>query len=235
MNKQFWDALKTPPPWALKAIQAGRLKGKSDINPQWRILAMTEVFGPVGMGWKYTIDKLWSEPGNGEQMMAFALVSVYVWQKERDRWSDPIPGIGGSMLIEQESKGLHTSDEGYKMAVTDALSVAFKALGVAADIYCGEEYTKYNKRPLAQEGRPKTTISSDQEKYFPRIKAALDTLHGTDVAAKKLVCKNLTTFAGEDGKEVEGVEDYRKLDGKRIQVLCHKLEAIVKKGEGNAE
>jgi len=41
------------------------------------------------------------------------------------------------MLVENESKGPHTSDEAYKMALTDALSVAMKALGVAADIYLG--------------------------------------------------------------------------------------------------
>jgi hypothetical protein len=134
-NMKYWSIINKPPTTALKSIQAGRLKGKSDINPQWRMQAMTETFGPCGTGWKYTIDKLWNEAGDGVQIAAFALVSLYY--KEGEHWSEAIPGIGGSMFIEQESKGPHTSDEAYKMAVTDALSVAMKSLGMAAEIYLG--------------------------------------------------------------------------------------------------
>jgi hypothetical protein len=133
---RYWDKLKQPPSWAIKRITGGRLKGKSDINPQWRYQVMTELFGPCGVGWKYTINRVWSEPGSADQIFAFAEISLYI--KEGDNWSEPIPGIGGSMLVEKEKEGLHSSDEGYKMAVTDALSVALKMLGVAADIYAGK-------------------------------------------------------------------------------------------------
>lgn len=134
-NLDKWEKLARPPVSALKTIQAGRLKGKSDINPQWRYKAMTEVYGPCGEGWKYSIDRLWTEPGSQDQVMAFAQISLYVSVK--GNWSDPIPGVGGSMLITKESSGLHTSDEAFKMAITDALSVALKMVGVAADIYMG--------------------------------------------------------------------------------------------------
>ena len=135
-NMTIWEKLRQPPQSALKKIGAGRLSGKTDINPQWRMQAMTDVFGACGYMWRYTIDKLWLEPGSEGQMCAFALVSVS-WLTGPDLWSEPIPGIGGSMLIAKEKNGLYTSDEAYKMAVTDALSVALKALGVAADIYLG--------------------------------------------------------------------------------------------------
>lgn len=36
---------------AIKA-EAGKLKGKTDINPMWRIKVLTETFGPCGEGWK---------------------------------------------------------------------------------------------------------------------------------------------------------------------------------------
>lgn len=128
---QKWNDLRTVPAEHLKTIKGGRLNGKSDINPQWRLQRMTEVFGPCGEGWRYSIDKLWTEPGDNGEVCAFALVTVHAG-------GEAIPGIGGSMLIAREQGGLHTSDEAYKMAVTDALSVAFKALGVAADIYLGK-------------------------------------------------------------------------------------------------
>ena len=146
-NTLLWDALKRPPTGALREIRGGRLNGKTDINPQWRMQAMTEQFGPVGDGWRYTIDRLWLEPATEGQVAAFAQVSLYFRWPEGE-WCDPIPGIGGSMFIEQERGGLHTSDEAFKMAVTDALSVAMKALGVAADIYAGLwDGSKYRDMP----------------------------------------------------------------------------------------
>ena len=154
-NHRFiWDALRQPPKEALKPIQAGRLKGKTDINPQWRYEAMTDQFGPCGIGWKYEIKRLWTEPGPEGQVFAFAEVLVY-FKKDGtggpipdDVWSDPVPGIGGSMMVIKEKAGLHANDEGYKMAITDALSVALKMLGVAADIYQGRwDGTEFWEKP----------------------------------------------------------------------------------------
>jgi hypothetical protein len=138
----LWNAVKQPPASALKKISGGRLSGKSDINPEWRVQAMTERFGPCGIGWKWTLDRLWNEPGADGVVFAFALVSVYVKLESRiagepDPWSDAIPGQGGHQLIEKEKSGLYSNDEGYKMAITDALGTAMKMLGVAADVYLG--------------------------------------------------------------------------------------------------
>jgi len=165
---RYWDKLKQPPSWAIKAITGGRLKGKSDINPQWRYQAMTELFGPCGVGWKYTINRVWSEPGSAGQIFAFAEISLYI--KEGDNWSEPVPGIGGSMLVEMEKEGLHSSDEGYKMAVTDALSVALKMLGVAADIYAG----KWDGSKYRDAGGPDTTKQSG---LSPESRKVLTEIH----------------------------------------------------------
>ena len=132
-----WRAMARPPQSALKQIKGGRLQGMTDVNPQWRYQAMTEQFGMCGVGWKYTIDKLWTEAGAEGEILGFAQVSVCLWLKERDRWSDPIVGVGGNHLVTKEKNGLRNNDECWKMAVTDALSVALKMLGVAADIYAG--------------------------------------------------------------------------------------------------
>lgn len=134
-NMEIWNKVKRPPETALKSIAAGRLKGKTDISPQWRYQALTEVLGPCGIGWKYEIKRLWTEQGSHDQVMAFS--EVLLWVKVDGAWSEPIPGVGGASLIAKESSGLHSNDEGYKMAVTDALSVALKMIGVAADIYLG--------------------------------------------------------------------------------------------------
>lgn len=134
-NLKLWNAVKQPPAATLKTIGGGRLKGMTDIKPQWRYLAITEQFGPCGIGWKYTVEKLWVEGGGSGQIVAFANILLYI--KQDGAWSEGIPGNGGSMFVAEESKGLHTSDEAYKMAITDALSTAMKLLGFAADVYMG--------------------------------------------------------------------------------------------------
>lgn len=142
-NMTLYNAMKQPPHTALKAIAGGNLKGKSDINPQWRLEIMTATFGPVGIGWKYSLDKLWTETGAQGEIMCFAIVSVFI--KQNGEWSDPIPGIGGNVIVTANKNGLQSNDEGFKMAVTDALSVAMKALGVAGDVYAGRwDGSKYS-------------------------------------------------------------------------------------------
>lgn len=144
-NMNYWNSFNKPPTSALKAIGAGRLKGKTDINPTWRYQALTAQFGPCGIGWKYTIDRLWTEPGPHDQVFAFANVSLYIFHG--DEWSAPIPGNGGSKLVDKESAGLYANDEAFKMAITDALGTAAKMLGVAAEIYLGNfDGSKYIER-----------------------------------------------------------------------------------------
>lgn len=160
-NLALWDSVKQPPNEALRAIMGGRLRGKTDINPQWRIKALTEHFGICGIGWYYDIVKLWTEEGSDGQKLAFAEVKLYV--KVSGEWSKGISGVGGNMMIEKESKGLYSSDECYKMAITDALSVCCKNLGFGADIYMGlfdgskyrektKEIVKEKKLPSAWTG-----------------------------------------------------------------------------------
>ena len=143
-NLQIWEKVRTVPSTALKAIQAGRLKGKSDINPMWRLKTLTEQFGPCGVGWKYEITEKRLERGAGDEIAAFVDINLYV--KVGDVWSEPIPGTGGSSFVANESKGLYTNDECFKMALTDAISVSCKALGFGADVYWDKDRTKYDDK-----------------------------------------------------------------------------------------
>ncbi len=151
-NLTLYNKVRTVPQTALREIKGGRLNGKSDINPMWRLKTLTEQFGPCGIGWKYTITKQWLEQGaNGEQG-AFVNIDLYI--KHEGQWSEAIPGTGGSMFVTGESKGLYTSDECYKMALTDAISVACKALGFGADVYWEGDKTKYDKPEPTQNNTP---------------------------------------------------------------------------------
>ena len=138
---EIYNQAKAVPDGAKKTILGGKLKGMTDINPMWRMKRMTEIFGPVGIGWKYEIlDKVLQSGVNGE-VKAFVDVNLYV--KIDGEWSDAIPGTGGSSYISREKGDLFANDECYKMALTDALSVAMKPLGVGADVYFCNDVTKY--------------------------------------------------------------------------------------------
>lgn len=157
-NTKYYDQLKSVPDWGKKKIMGGTLKGKTDISPQWRYQRMTEVFGPCGVGWKFTIEKQWTEQGADNVLMCFCNVLLFV--RIDGEWSEGIPGTGGNELVSKSHSGLYSSDEGYKMALTDALSVAMKMLGVAADVYSGFEDSKY-----AQSGGNTATSSSTSNSY----------------------------------------------------------------------
>ena len=148
-NMRIYDAVRSVPEKAKRAITGGRLKGKTDINPMWRIEALTEQFGPCGDGWGYTIDRLWIEEGVKGEKCAFAMISLW-YKREDGTRSEPVIGIGGNMLVANEKNGLYTSDECYKMALTDAISVACKALGFGADVYWGADRTKYTPQQEPQ-------------------------------------------------------------------------------------
>lgn len=148
-NLTIYNEVRNVPDSAKRRIEAGRLKGKTDINPMWRIKALTEKFGPCGFGWKYVItDKRLEQGANGE-VAAFLDIDLFV--KADGVWSDAIPGTGGSAFVAKEKNGLYTSDECFKMALTDAISVACKALGFGADVYWEADRSKYDKPESKQE------------------------------------------------------------------------------------
>lgn len=168
-NLKVWNSVKQTPNQFLKKIGGGYLKGKSDINPQWRLMAMTQAFGMVGHGWTYRITRTWSEGAPDGTVMAFAEVAVKT--KLDGEWGEEFFGIGGSTIVDKNKNGLQASDEGYKKAVTDALGVAFKAVGVAADIYLGNfdgskylyDYSEayYEPKPLTDEQKEKLNAKYD--------------------------------------------------------------------------
>lgn len=147
-NLEIYERARQVPPSAQREIQAGRLKGKTDINPMWRIKTLTEQFGPCGIGWKYVITDKRLEQGANNEVSAFVDIDLFI--KVDGAWSDAIPGTGGSAFVASERNGLYTSDECFKMALTDAISVACKALGFGADVYWAKDATKYTPRPERQ-------------------------------------------------------------------------------------
>lgn len=159
-NMCLWNSWGRAPEEAKKPITAGRLKGMTDINPMWRYKMLTERFGPCGTGW-YTDDEQYElHPGAQDQVVVVCRLKLYYLDPDSGEWSKGISGQGGSMLVAAETKGLYTSDEAFKMAYTDAVSVACKQLGIGADVYWSRGETKYSlgkpgsQAPCVEDGDP---------------------------------------------------------------------------------
>lgn len=167
-NLDFYNKVRSVPKEAQKTITAGRIKGLTDINPMWRIQVLTEQFGMVGIGWKYVItDKRLIEGANGTQC---AFVDIDLFVKTNGEWSEAIQGTGGSSYISLENGGktYYTSDECFKMALTDALSVACKALGIGADVYWAGGRTKYDNTPTETPDNAPAPTPTETPKKTPR-------------------------------------------------------------------
>ncbi len=147
-NLYYYNLGRAVPETAKKPIQGGRMNGKTDINPVWRIKTLTSMFGPCGIGWYYKSVKEWMERYEGS-VAAFVKIELYV--RVGEEWSMPIQGTGGSMFVEMQRSGPYVSDECYKMATTDAISVACKQLGIGADVYWDRDTTKYHSHPSQSE------------------------------------------------------------------------------------
>ena len=214
----IYKSLARPPKDALREIQAGKLKGKTDINPQWRYKAMTEKFGLVGIGWKYEVQKLWTEAGAGNEKLAFAQVAVFV--KDGDTWSEPIVGIGGSKLVQFEKGAAVSNDEGYKMAVTDAFSTALKMLGVAADIYAGRwDGTKYNDELPQPPAPPKKQPA----------KFAFEPKGGETTPAEKKELGDLLSTKYPDGGAVFSKAEAKKYSDMRKDYTAREVIETIKR------
>jgi hypothetical protein len=170
-NLELYDKFRKVPETAKKNISGGRLKGMTDINPMWRIKTLTEEFGICGFGWYYEITDKWIETSMAKDEIT-ANVKINLYVKRDNEWSKPIVGIGGSMLVANEKNGLYVNDECYKMALTDAISVACKTLGIGADVYWNKDNTKYTDGKKNQAVAPKEKALTYREKLIIYAKEA---------------------------------------------------------------
>lgn len=170
---EIYNRVRQVPDEAKKAISAGRLKGMTDINPMWRIKKLTEEFGPCGIGWWTKVTDRWTETV-GDETCAFVDLELYI--KVGDEWSKPITGSGGSKLATKERSGIYVSDECYKMAETDALSVACKKLGIGADVYFSADRTKYSQ-----------TVDDSKKIGANDVKILIDYLQKNGISDQKII------------------------------------------------
>ena len=213
-NMEIYEAGRSVPKEAQKSFTNGSFSG-TDINPMWRIKKLTELFGPAGIGW-YTeiIDK--RAETYGDTVMAIVDINLYI--KVGDEWSKPIYGTGGNQLVQATRSGARPSDEGYKKAYTDALSIACKALGIGADVWYSADPTAVD--PTSKYAAQYTQTEPASANPVKPAKAAVSTVE----TSSSLICpecgKAITPYI-KGGSIVYTAEQIAEMNQKRFGMrLC---------------
>lgn len=169
-NLEIYLRAAEVPAEAQKEITAGKLKGKTDINPMWRIKTLTEIFGPCGIGWYTKILERWVDRDANESS-AWVRIEMFVKFPGTNEWSAPIEGIGGSKQC-GKGQGDGINDEAFKMAETDAISVACKKLGFGANIYWANDRTKFSPVKKPQTAKKPVTAAPKKPVTAAPVKEA---------------------------------------------------------------
>lgn len=234
-NLEVYEMARSVPENAQRTISGGDIDGFTDINPMWRIKKLTEIFGTCGFGWWYEITNKWMETAPNGEIRAFVDVNLYVKDKETGEVSQPIQGTGGNRFYSIYSKRVKVSDECYKMALTDALSVAAKALGIGADVYWEQDKTKYSNTTQEESAKStnKTTKTEDTDKErvakgVEKIAKTIEELQEKNVS-KSAIADCIKKHYSVNGKPSA---NYKKItDIKLLLEVYKELEGL--KGESN--
>ena len=232
-NMRFYSRVMDTPKEAQKPVNNGRFSG-TDTNPMWRIKKLTEIFGPAGQGWWTQNEQFELVPfEKTAEIAVFCTLELVYRDPETQEVSNPVKGVGGNMFVVQRKSGLQLSDEAYKMAYTDALSIACKSLGFAHDIYFANDKTKYTaysdevsteaKLEPKQEQKPADNAAKCTE-FQGRIQK------GIQMLTKDMNADQKNEFVNNVVVPAIGDANYRKCtDEAKLQSLLDTLLSMVKK------
>ena len=140
---------------------------------------MTDLFGPVGKGWKYNVEYKYQDG------LVFAEVCVEYYQDHKWYEYGPVCSVQN---LSKKNGGL--DDEAPKKAMTDAMTKAFSHLGMSADVFLGKfddnKYVEDLKKEFAtkvieipkkkQNGKKNIKLDMDQFN-INQIKAAINKIN----------------------------------------------------------
>ena len=140
---RIWESLCKTNPDFTKEAPSSYGKKITTIDPMYQIQCMTEVFGPVGQGWKYTVEYKYQDG------LVFAEVCIHYCVHNNWFQYGPVCSVQN---LSKKNGGL--DDEAPKKAMTDAMTKAFSHLGMNADVFLGKfddsKYVKQMKQEFSQ-------------------------------------------------------------------------------------
>ena len=179
-NMEIWNALnKTNPDFTTKFNKFGG-KELTTIDAHYQIQMMTDLFGPVGKGWKYNVEYKYQDG------LVFAEVCVQYYQDHKWYEYGPVCSVQN---LSKKNGGL--DDEAPKKAMTDAMTKAFSHLGMSADVFLGKfddnKYVEDLKKEFAtkvieipkkkQNGKKNSKLPHVSQSTIDQIKADIESIN----------------------------------------------------------
>ena len=192
-NMSIWNrAFKTDLAFTKRDTSTGFLS----INPQYRGMKATEIFGSEGKGWGVDVKRYWIEDGmpvliNGqpigicESVQHMEIELWYIHPDDGQRYSIPSFGETERFYWSHNYSRLIKNTDCYKKSLTDAKGKALAMLGICGDVYMGEyddahiETLNHNVVEAAKKARhleEEERIRKDVTEMLESIKHELETV-----------------------------------------------------------
>jgi len=189
-NMSIWSQVEKTAPEATKSAKVNGQQITS-ISGQHMIKRATEVFGPVGIGWGWTVAEERFDQG-GEirndkgEMIGYEVghtIRVKLWFMQGDKRGE-VEQYGCTPFTYKSKWGVTTDTEAPKKSLTDAVKKALAMLGFSADIFLGlyddRDYVaeREAEAQLEQAENKEAELARQQQERLDWLKAALDTMAG---------------------------------------------------------
>lgn len=130
-NLHLWERFADIDPKFTKPITGKPYKGTSP-NPHYIIRCLTEMFGPVGVGFGWLVEAEGFQP-LGEEVLHWCRIRFWHGDPSQPGFS----AYGQTKALAKTKNGLSLDEDAPKKSLTDAITKAASQVGVAANIFLG--------------------------------------------------------------------------------------------------
>lgn len=187
-NMSIWSQVEKTAPEATKSAKVNGQQITS-ISGQHMIKRATEVFGPVGIGWGWTVAEERFDQGGEIRNDKGELIGhevghtirVKLWFMQGDKRGE-VEQYGCTPFTYKSRWGVTTDTEAPKKSLTDAVKKALAMLGFSADIFLGlyddRDYVaeREEEAALEQAENKEAELARQQQERLDWLKAALETM-----------------------------------------------------------
>ena len=166
----LWSRFADIDPAFTKPITGKDYRGTSP-NPHYVIQCLTEMFGPVGVGFGWEVEQDEFTP-IGEEVLHWCRIRF--WHTDR---SNGFSAYGQTKALMKTKNGLRLDEDAPKKSLTDAITKAASQIGIAANIFLGRwDDSKYVAEVNAE-------YRQEERKTDPAAKA-VEYINGADSLAE---------------------------------------------------
>lgn len=183
-NMRIWDQVDTTDPSATKNFTGmGGFKGTA-IKPTYLMRKATEVFGPCGEGWGWTVLEDRFDEGGPLQAPTkewpdaplitakLHTIKIQLWYLGKDGQKCTVEHYGHTPFVHLQQGKIITDWEAAKKSLTDAIGKCLQPLGFAADIHMG----LFDDASYVETVRSEVTIAKAEDQAAEQERQKLERL-----------------------------------------------------------